>query len=61
MALPFNVGLPDFLGVHVYMSLLQAVVNKDKTFISIFTGYKIKRLPDDRGKNGGGALPPLKF
>lgn len=32
-----------FVGVHVYMSLLQTAVNKDKTFISIFTGYKLKK------------------
>lgn len=32
-----------FVGVHVYMTVLQGAVNKDKTFSSIFTGYKIKR------------------
>lgn len=32
-----------FVGVHIYMSLLQTAVNKDKTFISIFTGYKFKK------------------
>jgi Ni/Fe-hydrogenase 1 B-type cytochrome subunit len=32
-----------FVGVHIYMSLLITAVNKDKTFISIFTGYKLKK------------------
>lgn len=32
-----------FVGIHVYMSLLQTAVNKDKTFMSIFTGYKLKK------------------
>mgnify|MGYP000197513902 CR=1 FL=1 len=32
-----------FVGVHVYMGLLQTVVNKDKTITSIFTGYKLKK------------------
>jgi len=32
-----------FTGIHVYMSLLQAFVKKDHTFISIFTGYKLKK------------------
>lgn len=32
-----------FVGVHVYMSILQTLVNKDKTFTSIFTGYKLKK------------------
>jgi len=32
-----------FAGVHVYMALLQSAVNKDRTFMSIFTGYKLKK------------------
>ncbi len=32
-----------FMLVHVYMSLMITLVNKDKTFLSIFTGYKLKK------------------
>jgi len=32
-----------FLLIHVYMSLMITFVNKDGTFTSIFTGYKLKK------------------
>ena len=32
-----------FLGAHMYMGLIWSAVHKDKTFSSIFTGYKIKK------------------
>jgi len=32
-----------FLLIHVYMSLMITFVNKDRTFTSIFTGYKLKK------------------
>ena len=32
-----------FLLVHVYLSLLAELANKDKSFTSIFTGYKLKK------------------
>jgi Ni/Fe-hydrogenase 1 B-type cytochrome subunit len=32
-----------FMVIHVYMSLMINFVNKDGTFISIFTGYKLKK------------------
>ncbi|MBI3377007.1 MAG: Ni/Fe-hydrogenase, b-type cytochrome subunit [Nitrospirae bacterium] len=32
-----------FLGAHMYMGLIWSVVHKDKTFSSIFTGYKLKK------------------
>jgi Ni/Fe-hydrogenase 1 B-type cytochrome subunit len=32
-----------FLMVHVYMSIIVTLVNKDGTFTSIFTGYKTKK------------------
>ncbi len=32
-----------FVVIHVYMSLLITLVNKDKTILSIFTGYKLKK------------------
>lgn len=32
-----------FILVHVYMSLLISATQKDKTFTSIFTGYKLKK------------------
>jgi len=32
-----------FILVHVYMSLLTSASNKDKSFTSIFTGYKLKK------------------
>ncbi len=31
-----------FVLIHVYMSLMINAVHKDKTFLSIFTGYKVK-------------------
>lgn len=33
-----------FIPVHVYLGLLQSIVKKDSTFISIFTGYKTKKV-----------------
>ncbi|MEK7803788.1 MAG: Ni/Fe-hydrogenase, b-type cytochrome subunit [Deltaproteobacteria bacterium] len=32
-----------FVGIHIYMSILASAVNKDKTFTSIFTGYKLRK------------------
>lgn len=32
-----------FLLIHVYMSIMITMINKDKTFFSIFTGYKLKK------------------
>jgi Ni/Fe-hydrogenase 1 B-type cytochrome subunit len=32
-----------FLVIHVYMSAMISMVNKDKTFSSIFTGFKLKK------------------
>jgi Ni/Fe-hydrogenase 1 B-type cytochrome subunit len=32
-----------FVLIHVYMSLMINMINKDKTFMSIFTGYKLKK------------------
>jgi len=32
-----------FVVIHVYMSLMISMVNKDKTFTSIFTGFKLKK------------------
>lgn len=32
-----------FLLIHVYMSIMITVINKDKTFFSIFTGSKLKK------------------
>jgi Ni/Fe-hydrogenase 1 B-type cytochrome subunit len=32
-----------FLVIHVYMSAMITMVNKDKTFSSIFTGFKLKK------------------
>ena len=32
-----------FMLVHVYMSLMISFVNKDRTFTSMFTGYKLKK------------------
>ena len=32
-----------FVAIHVYMSILASAVNKDKTFTSIFTGYKLRK------------------
>ncbi len=33
-----------FMAIHVYMAFMIGWVNKDKTFTSMFTGYKIKKL-----------------
>ncbi len=33
-----------FVAIHVYMAFMIGWVNKDKTFTSMFTGYKIKKL-----------------
>jgi Ni/Fe-hydrogenase 1 B-type cytochrome subunit len=32
-----------FMLVHVYMSIMITMINKDKTFFSIFTGHKLKK------------------
>jgi Ni/Fe-hydrogenase 1 B-type cytochrome subunit len=32
-----------FMLIHVYMSIMITMINKDKTFSSIFTGYKLKK------------------
>lgn len=32
-----------FMLIHVYMSIMISMINKDKTFSSIFTGYKLKK------------------
>jgi len=32
-----------FIFVHVYLSLMISASNRDKTFVSIFTGYKLKK------------------
>jgi Ni/Fe-hydrogenase 1 B-type cytochrome subunit len=32
-----------FLVIHVYMGIMISMVNKDKTFSSIFTGFKLKK------------------
>jgi Ni/Fe-hydrogenase 1 B-type cytochrome subunit len=32
-----------FVLVHMYMAIMISLVNKDKSFTSIFTGYKLKK------------------
>ena len=32
-----------FILIHVYMSIMITMINKDRTFSSIFTGYKLKK------------------
>lgn len=34
-----------FVMIHVYMSIMITMVNKDRTFTSILTGYKLKKIP----------------
>ena len=34
-----------FVMIHVYMTIMTTMVNKDRTFTSMLTGYKLKKFP----------------